>query len=425
MPLFRAFQALFGNRLRMLEQSGATTPRIARVRFGPRSMVLVNSPDLVQEVLIDRAEDFQKGPGLRIVSRPLLGNGLLTSEGGQHRQQRKLVAPAFAHQRVSKYAAVMERHARLALSHWRANDTIDIAQAMMRLTLGIVGETLFDTDLLADADSLGQDITSVQRHAIRQMRIPFKLPFSSRTEAARARLDATIYGMIRQRRASGRDHGDLLSMLLLSQDEDTGQHLTDTQVRDEAMTLFLAGHETTAQALSWCWYLLAQNPEHAERLRSEGMPYALLVVKEAMRLYPPAYAIARSSLRETVIGGFPIRTDEMIIIAPWLLHRDPRFFDDPLRFHPGRFRNEAQWPRFAYMPFGGGKRICIGNQFALMEAQIVLSTIASEAAFELTSSRPVEPEPLITLRPKGGIHVRVRRSDFFAAESVISKGAEI
>ncbi len=409
----------------MLEESGRTIKTIGRVRFGPRSIVLVNSPALVQEVLIDRAADFQKGPGLRIVSRPVLGDGLLTSEGDQHRRQRKLVAPAFAHQRVSKYAAVMERYARQAAAAWSAGSQLDIAQAMMRLTLGIVGETLFDADLLADADSLGQDITDVQRFAIRQMRMPFKLPMPARVKAARARLDETIYGMIRSRRASGRDHGDLLSMLLLSTDEETGESLTDVQVRDEAMTLFLAGHETTAQALSWSWYLLARHPEVLARLRAEGMPYALLVFKETMRLYPPAYAIARSSLRATRIGDLAVEADEMVVIAPWLLHRDPRFFTHPLAFRPDRFLEEAQWQRFAYMPFGGGKRICIGNQFALMEGQIVLSTIASQVDFSLVSSREPVPEPLLTLRPKGGIQVRVRPSDFFVPQSVIQQGAGI
>jgi cytochrome P450 len=421
--LIRAFRAIFGNRLRMLEDAGRTIRSIGRIRFGPRSIVLVNSPELVQEVFVERAADFQKGPGLRIVSRPLLGDGLLTSEGEQHRQQRKLVAPAFAHQRVSKYAAVMERHAARAMGTW--GPSIDIAQQMMRLTLGIVGETLFDTDLLADADSLGQDITDVQRHAIRQMRLPFRIPRPPRVEAARARLDATIYGMIRSRRASGRDHGDLLSMLLLSTDEETGQHLTDKQVRDEAMTLFVAGHETTAQALSWAWYLLARNPAVMDRLRREGQSYALLAIKEAMRIYPPAYAIARSTLRATKIGDFSLEADEMVVIAPWLLHRNPRYFPEPLDFRPERFLEEGQWPRFAYIPFGGGRRICIGNQFALMEAQIVLSTIASALHLELVSPREPTPEPLLTLRPKHGIQVRVRHSNFLEPAGVITQGAGI
>ena len=406
--IFRLLQAAFGNRLKLMEQNGAKTPTIGRIGVGPRSIVLVNTPELVQQLLVERAEDFQKGPGLRIVSRPLLGNGLLTSEGEEHLHRRRMVAPAFAHQRVSKYGAIMERRALQATESWRDGETIDLAQSMMRLTLGIVGETLFDADLLADADSLAADITFVQRHALLQMRIPFKLPTSRLLEKAGKRLDATVYGMIRARRESGRDHGDLLSMLLLSRDEETGEHLSDQAIRDEAMTSFLAGHETTAQALSWAWYLLIKHPEHMARLRAEGMPYALLVVKETMRLYPPAYVIGRSALRDTEIGGFKIRNDEMVFAAPWLLHRDPRFFPDPLRFDPERFRSEQQIPKFAYIPFGAGRRICIGNQFALMEAQTVLCTIAPRFDFELAVKREVEPEPLFTIRPKNGVPVRIR-----------------
>jgi cytochrome P450 len=409
--LIQGLRALFGNRVRMLEKLSAEIPRIGRASFGRVNVVLVNTPELVPEVLIERADDFQKGPVLRTLSRPLLGDGLLNSEGEQHRERRKLVAPAFAHQRVSKYAAVMTGHALAAQSGWRDGERLDIAQAMMRLTLGIVGRTLFDVDLLDRADTLGGDITTLQTWVVRQMRVPFRLPQMPGPVAAMARLNETIYRLIHDRRASGLDNGDLLSMLLLSRDEETGRHLTDEQVRDEAMTLFIAGHETTAQAMAWSWYLLAQHPGHFERLRSEGMPYALQVMKESMRLYPPAFVMARSALRDTSIGGFQIRKDELVLIAPWLFHRDPRLFEDPLRFDPDRFlpEREAALPRFAYMPFGGGKRICIGNQFALMEGQIILSTIASHVTMKLASRRPVELQPFITLRPKNGVTVDIRR----------------
>jgi cytochrome P450 len=404
-------RAFFGNRVRMLEELGARTPRIGRATFGRISVVLINTPDLVPEVLIDRADDYQKGPVLRVLSRPVLGDGLLTSEGEQHRERRKLVAPAFAHQRVSKYAVVMEQHALTAQAAWQDGARMDIAQAMMRLTLGIVGRTLFDVDLLDRADTLGRDITTVQTYAMRQLRVPFKLPMQGKPRAALAHLNETIYRLIHDRRASGLDRGDLLSMLLLSRDEDTGQHLTDEQVRDEAMTLFLAGHETTAQAMAWSWYLLGRHQDYFERLRREGMPFALQVMKESMRLYPPAFLIARSALRDTSIDGFAVRKDEIVFIAPWLLHRDPRLFEDPLRFDPDRFLpdREARLPRFAYMPFGGGKRICIGNQFALMEGQIILSTIAQHVSMESASQRPIEVQPLLTLRPKNGVPVKIRR----------------
>jgi cytochrome P450 len=407
----QTLRALLIGRIRSLERLGAETPRIGRAAFGPVDIVLVNTPELVPEVLIDRAADFQKGPILRTFSRPLLGNGLLNSEGEEHLARRKLVAPAFAHQRVAKYADVMREHAAAAQSGWKEGTRIDVAQAMMHLTLGIVGRTLFDVDLLSQAATLGQDITALQVWLVRQVRIPFRIPFLREPVAALARLNETMYKLIRDRRASGLDKGDLLSMLLLSRDEETGQSLDDEQVRDEAMTLFVAGYETTAQAMAWSWYLLASHPEHYRRLRSEGAPYALQVMKEAMRLYPPAYIVARSALRDTSVGGLAIRKDEVVLIAPWLLHRDPRNFSDPLRFDPNRFSpdREAALPRFAYMPFGGGRRICIGNQFALMEGQIILSTIAREVSMEPLSSRPPGLQPLITLHPKGGVPVRIRR----------------
>ncbi len=410
----------------MVEKLGAQIPRIGRAQFGRIGVVLVNAPELVPDVLIDCAADYQKGPMLRVVSRPVLGEGLLSSEGQQHRQRRKLVAPAFAHQRVSKYAAVMAERTSAALAGWSDGQRVDIAQEMMRLTLDIVGRILFDVELLGEANVLGRDITIVQRHAMLQMRLPFHLPFRWRAKAALARLNNFIYGLIRERRASGLDKGDLLSMLLLSTDEDTGQHLTDQETRDEAITLFLAGHETTAQAMAWSWYLLARTPRYFTRLREEGEPFALRVMKESMRLYPPAFVLARSALRDTSIGGFTVRKDELVLIAPWLFHRDARFFEDPLRFDPDRFlpEREAQLPRFAYMPFGGGKRICIGNQFALMEGQIILAAIGKQIEMELLSRKPVGLEPLLTLRPKNGVRVRLRRVPAPGVRSVATARAE-
>ena len=402
-------RAIFGNRIGMIERLGAEIPRIGRSQFGKIGVVLVNTPDLVSEVLIDKAADYQKGPVLRVIARPVLGDGLLTSEGEQHRERRKLVAPAFAHQRVSKYAAVMTARTNAARDEWRDGQEVDMAQEMMRLTLDIVGRTLFDVELLGKADTLGRDITTVQHSAEVQMRMPFRIPFRWKADAALARLNETIYGLIRERRATGEDKGDLLSMLLLSTNEDTGQHLTDQEARDEAMTLFLAGHETTAQAMAWAWYLLARNPQYFARLREEGAPFALQVMKETMRLYPPAYLVARSALRETSIGGFPVKKDDLVFMAPWLFHRDARLFEDPLRFDPDRFlpEREAKLPRFAYMPFGGGRRICIGNQFALMEGQIILNTLAQRIDMKLLSKKPIGVEPFITLRPKGGVRVKL------------------
>jgi cytochrome P450 len=395
----------------VIERLGAEIPRIGRVDYGRIGVVLVNTPELIPELFVDRAEDFVKGPVLRVIARPVFGDGLLTSEGELHRQRRRLVAPALAHQRMSRYVEVMQEHTGVLANSWRDGESLDVVEAMMRLTLGIVCRTLFNVDVPGQAEAIGRDIMTAQTHAMRQIRVPFPLP-QGKARAALARLNETIYGIIRQRRADSEDKGDLLSMLLLARDEETGRQLDDVAVRDEAMTLFLAGHETTALATGWSWYLLAQHPEYFERLRTEGMPFALQVIKESMRLFPPAYVIARSAVRDTEIGGFGIRKDELVLVSQWLLHRDPRFFDHPLRFDPDRFlpEREALIPRHAYFPFGGGRRICIGNHFALTEGQIILNTIAQQFTMELTSKRRVKFQPLITLRPKGGIQVRLRRA---------------
>ncbi len=394
----------------MMEELGAEFPRIGRADFGRYRMVLVNAPELASEVLIERAGDFVKGPVLRVIARPVFGDGLLTSEGELHRQRRRLVAPALAHQRMEHYTGVMREHTGRMAATWRDGQKLDIVEAMMHLTLGIVCRALFDVDVPGEADAIGHDIAAAQTYATRRFRYPFPLP-QGKALAALARLDERIYGIIRERRARNSDRGDLLSMLLLSRDEETGAMLDDKAVRDEAMTLFLAGHETTALATGYAWHLLARHPHYLKRLRSEGEPFALQILKESMRIHPPVYTIARSAARDTVIGGFPIREGEIVVISQWLFHRDGRFFEDPLRFDPDRFlpEREARIPKYAYLPFGGGRRICIGNHFALAEGQIILDTIARQFSMELASSRPLRFDPMITLRPKGEVPVILRR----------------
>jgi cytochrome P450 len=412
--IIRVLRVLFSNRLSTLEQLGREIPRIGRADFGRVKVVLVNAPELIPEMLIEKADDFIKGPVLRVVARPVFGDGLLTSEGELHRQRRRLVAPALAHQRMAHYSDVMKNHTLALAESWsdqsaRDGATLNVVEEMMRLTLGIVCRTLFDVEVPGQAEAIGHDILTAQTYAMRQIRVPFPLP-QGKARAALARLDDRIYGIIRERRASGADRGDLLSMLLLARDEETGLQLDDKAVRDEAMTLFLAGHETTALATGFSWYLLAQHPHYFGRLRAEGLPFALQVLKESMRLYPPAYGLARSAVRDTVIGGFPIQEGELVFAAQWLLHRDPRYFKEPLRFDPDRFlpEREALIPKYAYFPFSGGRRVCIGNHFALTEGQIILDTLAKRFTMELVSRKPIKFQPLITLRPKGGIRVKLR-----------------
>lgn len=440
----RLLRVFFGNRLEMLRRFGEATEEIAGFRFAGRSVVLVNDPALVGEVLTARAEDFHKGPGLSVFARPLLGDGLLTSEDDFHRRQRRLIAPVFLPRRVAAYADGMASLAERAQAGWTDGGEVDIAREMMRLTLAIVGRTLFGMDVReGQADDLGEALATVMRFAVDRMRAPIRLPaarllpWQNDVAVAFARLDKTIYGLIADRRNSGETGDDLLSLLLGARDEDDGSGMTDRQIRDESMTIFLAGHETTANALAWTWYLLAQHEDVYARVQREvddalggrtptyddlaRLPTTLQVLKESMRLYPPAYALVRQAIRDTEIGGWRVPNGVIVLISPYLLHRRAELFPDPERFDPDRFTPEAErsLPRHAFLPFGGGARICIGNHFALMEGQIVLAALVQRVRFTLAPGRrvPVEPEPLITLRPRNGIRLIVARRP--ASESSI------
>lgn len=419
-------------RLAALDWAGRKFPVAGRVRIGSRRGVFLNTPQLVEEVLVQRADEFRKGPALRVYSRPLLGNGLLTSESDDHRKHRRLVAPAFAHHRVPRYADVMSQLTKEACSAWPETGIVAMHREMTRLTLAIVGRTLFDVDLLEDADEIGKHITTLIQFATAKTRslipFPYEWPTPANRRARRAvdGLNATVYSLIERRRASGEDKGDLLSMLLLSRDED-GNTLSDEEVRDEAMTLFVAGHETTANAATWSLYMLARQTELQDALRRQiqgavgsrsityadlpKIPLALEVFKETLRLYPPAYIVAREALHDIKLSEIEISKGELLILSEYLVHRNAKYFPDPLRFDPSRFspENEPRIPKYAYFPFGAGRRVCIGNQFALMEGQILLGTIIQHARISLADERELESDPLMTLRPKGKAKMRVER----------------
>jgi cytochrome P450 len=407
---------------------------IARLRIGFLPVVMVSSPDLVHEVLVDKQESFKKAPGLSFFGRPLLGNGLLTSERDFHKKQRRMMSPMFMQKRIAAYADEMAARAEKMAASYREGTAIDVSREMMELTLEIVGKTLFDAEVRDEAEEIGVALTATMEHIIHSINqlipIPPNWPTrrNARFKKAIARLDETIYRIIAQRRASKEEKGDLLSMLLLARDEaDPESGMDDKQVRDEAMTLFLAGHETTANALAWAWYLLARHPEAAARLHQEvdavlggrtptladlpQLPYAMQVFKEAMRLYPPAYIVGRMVTEPVTIGGHPIARNTIVAVSIIGMHHRAEYFPDPERFDPDRFSAEREKtiPRFAFLPFGAGPRVCIGNHFALMEGQILVATMAQRLRFELLSQRPVDAEPLITLRPRGGIPMRVRR----------------
>lgn len=405
---------------------------IAHYKIGPQHLFFFNHPDLIRDVLITNQKNFHKSRGLERAKR-LLGNGLLTSEGEFHLRQRRLAQPAFHRQRIAAYGSTMVEFTQRARARWTDGSTLDMHAEMMRLTLDIVAKTLFDADVDAEAAEIGRAMTTAFE-SFNYAMVPFTeyldhlpIPPVRRFNNARDRLDKTIYRMIAERRASGSDRGDLLSMLLLAHDtEGDGTGMSDLQLRDEALTIFLAGHETTANALTWTWCLLSQNPDVEKRFHAEidllndipptmedlaRLSYTRMVLAESMRLYPPAWAIGRRALEPFQARDFTIPAGAVVLMSQYVMHRDPRYFPDPERFDPERWTPEAQAsrPRFSYFPFGGGARVCIGEQFAWMEGILLLATIAQQWRMKLAPDQIVDVQPLITLRPRHGMTMKLER----------------
>lgn len=407
--------------------------------FGIR-FYLLTSPDLVREVLISNKDAFVKADRDVAILSKSIGMGLVTAEGDYHKRQRKLVQPAFHMQRIQTYGQIMVEYTNQLLDKWHVDQTRDVAEDMRTVTMTIVAKSLFDADpntMAGTVERVGQAIEEVQEIANADFTSPFLMPEwlptsrNRRSKAARQVLDDTINGIIKARRANGNGHikdtGDLLSMLLLAQDE-AGGSMTDEQVRDELVTLFVAGHETTSNTLVWTWYLLSQHPDVEARLHAEvdevlngrsptladlpHLPYTLMVIKEAMRLYPPAWVLnGRQALSDTTIGGYHIPRNSIVFIAPYAIHRRPQFFPNPEQFDPQRFTSEREkeLPRYAYIPFGTGPRICIGNSFAMMESQLIIATIAQRYRLHLAADQVIALNPQITLSNKGGMHMQLEK----------------
>jgi cytochrome P450 len=429
LPILGNLYAFRSNPLVFLTNAAREYGDLVYFRVAQQHMYLVNHPDYVREILVANQGNFIKSRGLRR-AKLLLGEGLLTSEGQHHLRQRRLVQPAFHRERLAGYASAMSECAVRWRDRWQDGSTLDVSTEMPHLTLSIVARALFSADVQSEASQIGAAMTTVLE-LFRLLLLPFSeyldklpLPYVRRFKTARARLDATIYGLIRERRKSGEDTGDLLSMLLLAQDEDDRTvRMSDEQVRDEALTLFLAGHETTANALAWTWYLLSQHPEVERRLHSElddvlqgrapeladvpRLRYAEMILAEALRLYPPAWAIGRMATGPFELGGVEIPAKSICILSPYLVQRDPRWFPNPDNFDPERWTPETRdsRPKFSYFPFGGGARVCIGERFAWMEGVIVMAAIAQKWRLLLAPDQRVEPLPLITLRVKGGLRM--------------------
>lgn len=404
------------------------------LKFPGFDSYMVNKPALIDQVLTREAHHLTKDRFLRDL-RALLGDGLLTSEGDFWKRQRRLAQPAFHRERIAGYADAMVESTRAEIAGWRDGETRDVHEDLMRLTLDIVARTLFSADLdAASARDVGPALEAIMHRFGNPLLVGFRtlqnlpLPVNRHAAQAMARLDEIIYGIVRRRREA--PHGsaartDLLAMLLEARDED-GSAMTDRQIRDEVMTVFLAGHETTALALSWTFYALTQAPRARRALDAEvlgvlgarattmgdlsALPYTDGVVHEALRMYPPAWSIGRETLCDFELQGVTVKKGENLWISPYALHRDPRYFSDPAEFKPERWLDglARRLPRGTYIPFGGGPRVCIGNVFATMEANLLLATITQRFSLELSPDARVEAFPSITLRPRYGMKMIVR-----------------
>jgi cytochrome P450 len=404
---------------------------VVRSRFLYLYAYFLYNPANIETLLTTDAKSYRKARSLRSpFFYRLVGNGLVTSEGDFWRRQRRLAQPAFHRQRISSYGDIMVQYAQRAMTNWNDGEERDISRDMTRLTLELVVKTLFNSDVSNDADHVGAILSRIVKPFASQATLKWiadnrlPTPDHRRYFKAVSEVDRIVYRIIAERRATGSDEGDLLSMLLQAQDED-GSQMSDAQLRDEVMTLFLAGHETTALALSWSWYLLATHRHAEQKFHAEldevlggrtpdvsdlpNLKYTEMIAKEAMRLYPPAYAVGREAIEDTEIGGYRVPRGTQLFAFQWVTHRDPRYFERPNEFEPERWASESiqRLPKYAYFPFGGGPRQCIGNYFAMMEVVLLMATIGQRFRFSLAEGFQMEVLPVLSLRPKKGIKVRL------------------
>jgi cytochrome P450 len=436
LPLIGSVLDVWRDPVALLCQAHREHGDFARMRFGPFDYFMVNDAEALQHVLVQGAKRYVKSrsyAGIKLV----LGQGLLTSEGEFWKRQRRLAQPAFHHQRLRGFADTMASCTSDMLPRWdslaASGEVFDLHAEMMRLTFRIVGLTLFSTDVEGDAqavgNALGVALDFANEYVNEVVRLPIWLPTprNVRFRRALATLDQLVFRLIDEHRR-GPERGDLLAMLMQATDESGQERMNDRQLRDEVMTLVLAGHETTANALGWTWRLLAEHPQVLARLRTEAdsvlgdrapriedvpkLEYAERVLNESMRLYPPAWCFERQAIAPDEVGGYLVPPGAVVIACPYVLHRSPRYWPDPERFDPERFLPDevASRRRGVYLPFGDGPRACIGRGFAMMEAKIILAMTAQRYDLALEPGHPIELEPGITLRPRHGLRARVRRA---------------
>lgn len=401
------------------------------LRLGFHRVYLISHPQDIKHVLQDNHLNYQKNAARVEKIKPLFGEGLTTSEGDLWRRQRLAIHPAFSRERIAGFASHVIEATAAMLHHFRAvaasGQALDVAAEMLRFTQRIALKILFSAEPVGDVDTVDRALTTVLEHINRTtwalIDLPERLPTprNRRFQHALTVLDNFVYRLVDERRRSGETTGDLLSFLLGVRYEETGEGMSDRQLRDEMMTMFVAGHQTTANALAWAWYLLSQNPEVARQLHAEcrrvlrGRPptyqdvpqltYARMVIEEAMRLYPPTWITARRPIADDEIGGYHIPANATVLLSPYVTQRHPNFWEKPEVFNPERFMPErvAARPRFAYFPFGGGPRVCVGRSFALLEAQLIVAAVAQQYRLHLVPGHPVEPYAMMTLQPRRGL----------------------
>jgi len=440
LPLLGNLLPLSSDILGFVVRSLLDYPEIVQVKLAGADFYLVNHPDLVEEVLATKNRAFIKDKGLKEFARPVFGNGLLSSDGDFWLRQRRLAQPAFHRQRIAAYGETMIAFTERAMTGWRDGEVRDLHEEMMHLTLEVVAKTLFDKEAtaelgeLAEINAIGAALDTIMARFDNNGLItllenalnrPLPTPLHFRTQTAVQRLGAIVDGVIAERRTTGVDKGDLLGMFLAACDE-AGNGMSDQQLRDECKTMFLAGHETTALTLSWTWWQLLRHPEVKTNLQAEvatvlggrlptladlpQLRYTEQVIQESMRLMPPAWMIQREALTDVEIGGYMLPQGAQVGLSQYAIHRDPRWYPEPERFHPERWADDLlkRIPKYAYFPFGGGPRLCIGQQFAMMEAVLMLAAMAQRFDFDLLPNQRIVPQPSITMRPKYGLKVRVR-----------------
>lgn len=417
-----------------IAQAFASYGEIVKFKIGPRTLHMLAHPELAQEVLVERGNDFVKMPtnqGLGL----MLGNGLVTnSDHDSWLTQRRMIQPMFHRQRLVAMGDKMVAAGERMLERWQtwpAGEVVNIAEEMMQVTLDIITQTMFSADVLSEAGKVGPAV-SLSAHFVSQRGVsPIQLPLSWPTRSNRVfrqamqTLDEIVYRMINQRRAEGTTHGDLLDMLLEARDADNGERMSDQQLRDEVLTIFAAGHETTANALSWAWYALAQHPEILARLQAEldsvlqgrtptiadlpNLPYTQQVFNEVLRLYPSVPTVPRLVKHATMLRGYALPAESLVLISIYNIHRHPEFWPDPKSFNPDRWAGDdhKRQHRLAFMPFGAGPRLCIGNNLALMEGQLLLTMVAQYADLRLVPGQKVTPEVAVTMRPKNGLKMTI------------------